>query len=129
MIVGQQPAVAAATREATVMKVEAFGVWFRDRLNARDARKLSRQSLPPPTVEKAYWHETEFARDSTRLGALGYEVASEVANDPYVSATLPADTGGVMGHLSRTVRRRVPSIHVIYQRATAATAPASTVSP
>jgi hypothetical protein len=108
------------------MKVDAFGIWFRDWLNARDVRKLSRAASPPPTVEKAYWHETEYSRDSTRLGALGSEVASEVASDPYVSATLPADTGGVMGHLSRTVRRRVPSIHVIYQRALAGAAPSST---
>ncbi|MGA7989428.1 MAG: hypothetical protein WCB51_13645 [Candidatus Dormiibacterota bacterium] len=97
------------------MTVESFGVWIRDRLNARDARRLSHNTPLPATVEKAYWHDTEFARDSTRLAALGYEVASEVENEPYVSATLPADTGGVMGHLSRTVRRRVPSIHVIYQ--------------
>jgi hypothetical protein len=109
------------------MTVETFGVWFRDLLNARDARRLSHQDARPETVEKAYWHDTEFARDSTRLAALGYAVASEVDNDPYVSTTLPADTGGVMGHLSRTVRRRVPSIHVIYQHGAAATAPSSTV--
>jgi hypothetical protein len=108
------------------MKVDAFGIWLRDWLNARDARKLSCAASPPATVEKAYWHETEYARDSTRLEALGYEVASEVASDPYVTATLPADTGGVMGHLSRTVRRRVPSIHVIYQRAAAGVAHPST---
>ena len=108
------------------MKVDAFGIWFRDWLNARDARKLSRAASPPPTVEKAYWHETEYAPglDAARGARIRGRV--EVASDPYVSATLPADTGGVMGHLSRTVRRRVPSIHVIYQRTPAGAAHSST---
>ncbi len=110
------------------MTVDTLGIWFRDRLNARDARRLSHSAKRPETVEKAYWHDTEFTRDSARLAALGYVVASEVDNDPYVSSTLPADTGGVMGHLSRTVRRRVPSIHVIYQHEAVATAPSSAVA-
>lgn len=110
------------------MTVDAFGVWFRDWLNARDARRLSHEAVRPDTVERAYWHDTEFTRDSIRLEALGYAVASEVENDPYVSTTIPADTGGVMGHLSRTVTRRVPSIHVIYQHGATALAPSSTVS-
>ncbi len=109
------------------MTVDTFGIWFRDRLNARDARGLSHRATRPETVERAYWHATEFERDEPRLAALGYAVASEVENDPYVSSTVPANTGGVMGHLSRTVRRRVPSIHVIYQWGTAAAAPSSTV--
>jgi hypothetical protein len=127
MIVGQRSAIATATGEVTALSVDTFGVWFRDRLNARDARRLSHRATRPDTVEKAYWHDTEFTRDSIRLEALGYEVASEVENDPYVSTTIPANTGGVMGHLSRTITRRVPSIHVIYQHGVAATAPSSTV--
>lgn len=110
------------------MTVDAFGVWFRDWLNARDARRLSHRAVRPDTVEKAYWHDTEFTRDSTRLAALGYEVASEVENDAYVSTTIPANTGGVMAHLSRTVTRRVPSIHVIYQHEASAPEPSTTVS-
>jgi hypothetical protein len=127
MIVGQRSAIATAAGEANVVTVESFGVWFRDLLNARDARRLAQRASRPETIEQAYWADSEFRRDSTRLAALGYQVASEVENDPYVSTTLPADTGGVMGHLSRTVTRRVPSIHVIYQRSAAATAPPSTV--
>jgi hypothetical protein len=127
MIVGQRLAIATAAGEANDMTVDTFGVWFRDRLNARDARSLSHQANRPETVERAYWHDTEFERDEPRLAALGYAVASEVENDPFVSATLPAVAGGVMGQLSRTIRRRVPSIHVIYQRATAATPISSTV--
>jgi hypothetical protein len=110
------------------MAVEGFGVWFRDWLNARDARRLSHSASRPETLEKAYWADTEFTRDSTRLAALGYEVASEVDNEPYVSATLPANTGGVMGQLNRTVRRRVPTIHVIYQHGAAAGGPSSTAA-
>lgn len=93
-----------------------MGLWFEDRMNQLDARRLRRRRHLPESIEKPYWHNDAFARDSARLEALGYAVESEADNDSYVSATYPANTGGGFGQLTRTVSRRVPSIHVTYRR-------------
>ena len=106
------------------MKVEAFGVLV-SRLAQRDrcAEAVAPITSPVDRRKGLLARNRVLAELDPARGA-GIRGGVEVASDPYVSATLPADTGGVMGHLSRTVRRRVPSIHVIYQR-TAAAAPAS----
>jgi hypothetical protein len=90
--------------------------WFEDYVNQIDARRMRRRKHLPESIEKPYWHSDAFAKDSARLEALGYAVESEVDNDAYVSSTYPANTGGGFGQLSRTVTRRVPSIHVTYRR-------------
>ena len=93
-----------------------LGITLRDWLNARDVRRMTRRRQFPETLERAYWDRTEYSNDSARLEAIGYVVASETDNDPYVRAEIPAASGGVNGILSRTVARRVPDIHVIYRR-------------
>jgi hypothetical protein len=105
-----------------MMSSGSLGLWFEDRMNRLDARRIVRRMHLPESIEKAYWHNDAFARDSARLEALGYAVESEADNDSYVSATYPANTGGGFGQLTRTVTRRVPSIHVTYRRAAADTA-------
>jgi hypothetical protein len=85
-------------------------------MNQADARRMRRRKHLPATIEKPYWHNDAFARDSARLEALGYSVESEADNARFVSATYPANTGGGFGQLTRTVTRRVPSIHVTYHR-------------
>ena len=77
---------------------------------------MRRRKQLPASIEKPYWNKDAFAKDSSRLEALGYSVESEAENDSHVSSTYPANTGGGFGHLSRTVTRRVPSIHVTYRR-------------
>jgi hypothetical protein len=98
-----------------------MGLWFEDRMNQLDARRMRRRRQLPESIEKPYWHNDAFARDSVRLEALGYAVESEADNDAYVSATYLANTGGGFGQLTRTVSRRVPSIHVTYRREAAHT--------
>ncbi|HEY6469897.1 MAG TPA: hypothetical protein VI434_09020 [Candidatus Dormibacteraeota bacterium] len=85
-------------------------------MNQLDALRLRRRKELPESIEKPYWHRDAYSRDSARLEALGYVVESEVDNAAYVSSTYPANTGGGFGQLSRTVTRRVPSIHVTYRR-------------
>jgi len=85
-------------------------------MNQVGERRLRRGTHLPESIEKPYWTKDAFARDSARLEALGYAVDSEADNDLYVSSTYPANTGGGFGQLSRTVTRRVPSIHVTYRR-------------
>ena len=92
------------------------GIAVRDWLNARDTRRMSRRRQFPETLERAYWDRIEYSKDSARLEAIGYVVASETDNDPYVRAEIPAAGGGVDGILSRTISRRVPDIHLIYRR-------------
>jgi hypothetical protein len=94
----------------------SIGSWFEDQVNQLDARRIHRRKHLPESIEKAYWHSDAFARDSARLEALGYAVQSEVDNDAYVNSTYPANTGGGFGQLTRTVTRRVPSMHVTYRR-------------
>jgi hypothetical protein len=98
------------------MNGSRFGLWFEDRMNQLDARRMRRHGQLPASIEKPYWREDAFARDSARMEALGYVVDTEADNDSYVSATYPANTGGGFGQLTRTVSRRVPSIHVTYRR-------------
>jgi hypothetical protein len=98
----------------------SFGSWFEDSMNQFDARRLRRRKDPPESIEKPYWHSDAFAKDSARLEALGYAVESEADNAAYISSTYPANTGGGFGQLSRTVTRRVPSIHATYRRGTQA---------
>ena len=98
------------------MSAASVGVWFEDQLNQLEARKMRGRNQLPASIAKAYWHNDAFARDSARLESLGYTVESEADNEPFVSATYPANTGGGLGQLSRTVTRRVPSIHVTYRR-------------
>lgn len=85
-------------------------------MNQIDAIRLRRRKELPEFIEKPYWHRDAFSKNSARLGALGYAVESEADSDAYVSSTYPANTGGGFGQLSRTVTRRVPSIHVTYRR-------------
>ena len=92
-----------------------IGSWLEDYANQVDARRLRRRKQLPELIEKPYWHKDAFARDSARLEALGYLVESEADNDAYISSTYPANTGGGFGQLSRTINRRVPSIHVTYR--------------
>jgi hypothetical protein len=94
----------------------SLGLWFEDHMNQLEARRIRRRQHLPESIEKPYWHNDAFARDSARLEALGYSVESEADNDAYVSATYPANTGGGFGQLTRTVSRRVPSMHVTYRR-------------
>jgi hypothetical protein len=84
-------------------------------VNQVGTRRMRHRKHLPKSIEKPYWHNDAFAKDSARLEALGYVVESEVGNDAYVSSTYPANTGGGFGQLSRTVTRRVPSIHVKYR--------------
>ena len=93
-----------------------LGIAFRDWLNARDVRRMTRRRQFPDTLERAYWDRTEYSKDSARLEAVGYVVASETDNEPYLSAEIPAAGGGVGGMLKRRISRRVPDIHVIYRR-------------
>ena len=98
------------------MTAGSVGLWFEDRLNQLDAWRMRGRKPLPATIEKAYWHNDAFARDSARLERFGYSLVSEADNDPFVSATYPANTGGGFGQLTRTVTRRVPSIHATYRR-------------
>ncbi len=93
-----------------------IGSWFEDCVNRVDARRMRHRKRLPGSIEKPYWHSDAFVRDSARLEALGYAVDSEVDNSAFVNATYPANTGGGFGQLSRTVTRRVPSMHVTYRR-------------
>lgn len=98
------------------MSTGSIGLWFEDQLNQLDVWRMRRRKRLPTTIERAYWHNDAFARDSARLERLGYTVESEADNESFVSATYPANTGGGFGQLSRTVTRRVPSIHAAYHR-------------
>jgi hypothetical protein len=93
-----------------------LGLWFEDRMNQLDGWRMRRDKHLPEAIEKPYWHDDAFAEDSVRLAALGYSVESETHNDSYVSSSYPANTGGGFGQLTRTITRRVPSIHVTYRR-------------
>ena len=98
------------------MSSGSVGLWFEDRLNQLDAWRLRGRKHRPSIIEKPYWHNDAFARDAVRLERLGYAVESEADNESFVSATYPANTGGGFGQLSRTITRRVPSIHTTYRR-------------
>lgn len=98
------------------MSTGSIGLWFEDRLNQPDAWRMRQRKRLPTTIERAYSHNDAFARDSARLERLGYAVESEADNESIASATYPANTGGGFGQLSRTVTRRVPSIHATYGR-------------
>jgi hypothetical protein len=90
---------------------------IRDWINARDRRRLAGHGQPPENLLSHYWDRTEYGKDAAGLNVLGYSPVSESRNDPYVvSPTIPAASNGVMGHLDRSVRRRVPAIHVQYTR-------------
>ena len=93
-----------------------LSLWFEDQKNRPDAWQMRRYKHLPEAIEKPYWHDDAFAEVSVRLDALGYSVESETRTDSYVSSSYPANTGGGFGQLSRTITRRVPSIHVIYRR-------------
>jgi hypothetical protein len=94
----------------------SIGSRVEDFANQVDAQRMRRRKHLPASIEKPYWNKNAFARDSARLEALGYAIESEADNDSQVTATYPANTGGGFGQLSRTVTRRVPSIHVTYRR-------------
>lgn len=90
---------------------------LRDWLNARDARRMVRRQQFPETVERTYWNAPEYTRDAARLEQLGYLVESETDNDPYVtSGSIPRGGSGPDSQYGRLIRRRVPIVHVIYQR-------------
>lgn len=89
---------------------------FRQWLNARETQRMVRRQRFPESLQRNYWDDAEFRRDAAELGTLGYAATSTEENDPYVSATLPAASNGVSGHLDRTRSRRVAAIHVVYTR-------------
>jgi hypothetical protein len=101
---------------------------FRDWLNARSVRRMLRSQDFPETLERHYWDGQEYGKDATGLEALGYVPFSRTENEPYVVGTLPAASNGVNSHLDRPVRRRVPSIHVLYHRAVTGGAAAASSS-
>jgi hypothetical protein len=94
---------------------------FREWLNARETRRMVRRQRFPESLQRNYWDRQELRRDAAQLEALRYSAASTEENDPYISATLPAASNGVSGHLDRTRRRRVAAIHVLYTRQSAPT--------
>lgn len=98
------------------MNSGGLGVWFENQMNRLDAWRMRRLKQFPEAIERPYWHDDAFARDSVRLEAVGYSVESETHSDGYVSSSYPANTGGGFGQLTRTITRRVPSIHVTYRR-------------
>jgi len=89
---------------------------IRDWFNARDARRLERGGQHPDTIERTYWTARDQSKDAARLAALGYTPASERDEQPVEEVTMLADTGGVTGHLDKTVSRRVPLAFVTYRR-------------
>ena len=89
---------------------------FRDWLNARDTRRMVRHHRFPESLQRNYWDRAEFRKDAAELETLGYAATTTAEDDPYVSATLPAASNGVSGHLDRTRSRRVAAIHVLYTR-------------
>jgi hypothetical protein len=90
---------------------------LRDWINTRDRRRLAHHRQPPERILRHYWDRAEHGKDAAGLNVLGYRQVSETRNDPYVaSPTIPAASNGVMGHLDRSVRRRVAAIHVQYTR-------------
>jgi hypothetical protein len=99
-------------------------LWLLDHLNAFSARRMLRRQRFPDTLEKAYWYAQEFDRDANRLGHLGYAVVTQTQSKSVLTNTLPPDTGGVMGHRTRTVSRPLPSFHVFYRHYQPAPAPA-----
>lgn len=96
---------------------------FRQWLNARDTRRMVRRQRFPESLQRNYWDDAEFRKDAADLEKLGYVAASTEENDPYVSATLPAASNGMSGHLDRTRSRRVAAIHVLYTRQAASALP------
>ena len=90
---------------------------IRDRLNARELRRMVAKQHFPETIERHYWDRKEFGIDAAALEAVGYAPLSTTVDGSYVgSSTLPAASNGVGGHLDRTVRKRVAPIHVLYRR-------------
>ncbi len=90
---------------------------FREWLNARDTRRMVRRQQFPESLQRNYWDRTEFRKDAAELETLGYTATSTEEDDPYVTtATLPAASNGMSGHLDRTRTRRVAAIHVLYTR-------------
>ena len=85
---------------------------LRNWLWSREARSMRARNRYPPSLRRSYWNRGEYERDAERLRAVGYVVASENASDPYVK--LP-DVDWRRGQ--EPPRRRVPSFHVIYERA------------
>ena len=86
---------------------------FRAMALARAARKLARERVRPATVERSYWSAGEYMRDAKRLQPLGYRVSSESTTPAFLSYTVPGRGSRYSG---RTVRRRVPTHHVTYER-------------
>jgi hypothetical protein len=107
--------------EGTAMATTRVVGSFREWLNARETRRMVRRQRFPESLQRNYWDRAEFTKDAAELEALGYAAASTEENDPYVTATLPAASNGVSGHLDRTRSRRVAAIHVLYTRQPAST--------
>ena len=76
---------------------------LRDWVLARDARKLAKRREPPTHVERTYWTGRDYQRDCARLALIGYSMADESHNEPYVTVQLGGRTGYRGG---RVVRRR-----------------------
>ncbi|HKR99721.1 MAG TPA: hypothetical protein VJU79_09420 [Candidatus Dormibacteraeota bacterium] len=82
---------------------------LRNWLWARDARRMHETGRRPDTIERSYWTAAEYERDSPRLEALGYIVASRSESEPYVSGPPDPRT------LRPPSRRRVPILYIVYE--------------
>ena len=87
-----------------------LGAAVRNRGLARAARKLVRTGSYPDVIERTYWSARDYVRDSQRLQALGYSVATETMTGPHIVHHVPGRGGG------RDIRRQVPLCRVTYDR-------------
>jgi hypothetical protein len=87
-----------------------LGAAFRNLWLARAARKLVRIGIYPDVIERTYWSARDYVRDSQRLKALGYSMATESITGPHIVHHVPGRGGG------RNIKRRVPLCRVTYDR-------------
>jgi hypothetical protein len=84
---------------------------LRNLLWERDARRMRARSSFPTSLTRSYWSRREYERDSERLRALGYEVASENESERYVKMPEVEWRRGEQP----PPRRRIPNLHIIYE--------------
>jgi hypothetical protein len=87
-----------------------LGAAFRNLGLARAARKLGRTGSYPDVIERTYWSAPDYVRDSQRLKALGYSIATQSITGPHIGRHVPGRGGG------RNIKRRVPLCRVTYDR-------------
>jgi hypothetical protein len=87
-----------------------LGAAFRNLGLARAARKLGRTGSYPDVIERTYWSAPDYVRDSQRLKALGYSIATQSITGPHIVRHVPGRGGG------RNIKRRVPLCRVTYDR-------------